>query len=221
MNKKEQAIKFRKLGWSYNKINSKLGVPKGTLSYWFKDLVFSSHIKEVNVENSKKKWAANITKYNKNRSVLARKRWSDIQSESVIGANKFAKDPLFLAGVFLYWAEGYKRGNWNVIFTNSDPEINRIMMRFFINVCNVPKEKIKAQIQVHEVEQVEKSVKYWSKCTNIHINNFSKTTIQKRISKKVVNNRLPYGTLRIKINDVLLVNKIKGWITWVSNNIGV
>lgn len=216
MDKKTEAIKLRKLGWSYNKISKKLDTPKGTISYWFKGLIFSEKIKEKNIQNSKIKWAANLTKYNKNRSVVARARWASVQAEANNNAPGLAKDPLFLAGVMLYWAEGYKKGNWNVIFTNADPEMNKIMMHFFVNVCCVPKEKIKCKIQVHSLTQVEKSLSFWSKCIGLPKSNFLKTTVQKHVTKNANYNPLVYGTLQIRINDVLLVNKIKGWIIWAT-----
>ena len=38
---KNQALKLRLLGKSYNEINKALGVPKATLSDWFADLQLS------------------------------------------------------------------------------------------------------------------------------------------------------------------------------------
>ena len=39
--KKEEAIKLRKQGFSYNEIKNKLGVPKSTLSGWFRDILLT------------------------------------------------------------------------------------------------------------------------------------------------------------------------------------
>src|SRR3989338_1911301 len=44
-------------------------------------------------------------------------------------ANTLTLKELKVAGVFLYWAEGYKRGHL-VDFTNSDVEIIKIFMKF-------------------------------------------------------------------------------------------
>jgi hypothetical protein len=215
MNKtiKPEAIKLRTLGESYNVISKKLNVPKGTLSYWFKNLRESKLTTKRNIAKAKKQWAANITKYNKKRSLIARKKWIDIQNKNTTLIKQINNNELMLIGTALYWAEGYKRGNWNVIFCNADPEMNKLMIKFFIKICKVPPEKIKAQIQLHNNIPPVSALKYWSKITGLTHSQFLKTVFYKNNSSKGMREKhLPYGTLRIRINDVVLVNKIKGWI---------
>jgi len=219
MNKKEQAEKLRLEGFSYNEINKKLGIPKSTLSFWLRDLKGSDKIKLNNVNKAKKKWAKNITAYNKKRSVEARKRWLVIQKDSSNKVTKISKKELFLIGVALYWAEGYKKGNWNVIFSNADARMNQIMMRFFLEICKIPKEKIKANIQIHKENQIKKSLIYWSKIINLPKKQFNKTVIvNSKSSKMKVKEELTYGTLQIRVNSVELVNKMKGWIEGMAIN---
>ena len=49
----------------------------------------------------------------------------------------------------LYWAEGGKTRKGMVRFSNSDPEMIKIMMAFFRKVCNAPKEKFRGYIHIH------------------------------------------------------------------------
>lgn len=216
---KDEAIKMRLSGCSYNEINKKLGVPKGTLSYWFKNIGRSSLITKRNTASAKKIWAANLTKYNKNRSKVARIKWVKIQNQSQKSISHLSKRELMLIGTALYWAEGYKRGNWNVIFSNSDIMTHKLMIRFFTTICDVPLSKLKGQIQTHDNISPEMAVDYWSKKLHIPRSQFLKTysTVSKT-SKHRRANHLPYGTLRIRINDVVLLNKIKGWIKGLSNS---
>src|SRR3989339_117846 len=212
MDIKQEAKRLRIKGLSYNVISRKLLVPKGTLSYWFKKDQRFKKITEKNVKAANFNAAINITKYNKKRSIIAREKWLEIEKQAQKEISKISKDDLFLIGVSLYWAEGYKRGNWNVVFTNSDSDMNVIMLRFFRVCCFVPKEKIRLHLQVHQKDQVEKSINFWANKLKMPRKFFLKTTIQKNVIKKNTKRRLPYGTLRIKINDVILVNKIRGWI---------
>lgn len=211
--KKEEAIKLRMAGQSYNEISKKLNVPKGTLSYWFKDLAVSEDIKRKNISAAKRKWSKSITDYNKKRSKIARRRWAQEQTEAAVDIKPFSLNDLKLVGAALYWAEGYKRGNWNVIFSNADPRMHKLMMKFFIKICGVPIDKIKAQVQTHHNVSVPVALKYWSGVIGLPMRQFLKTNISiSKSSKFKRGNRLPFGTLRIKIDDVRLVNRIKGWI---------
>ncbi|MFA5127718.1 MAG: hypothetical protein WC457_01795 [Patescibacteria group bacterium] len=221
---KDSAIKLRKKGLSYNIISNKLGIPKGTLSYWFKSLRGSAKITKTNTSKAKEIWAKNITIYNKSRSIRAREKWLEIQKNSRHEMASLSKHDLLFVGTALYWAEGYKKGNWSVIFSNSDPRMHQIMMRYFLEVCRVPLNKIKGQVQTHSNVDKKKAVAYWSKITRVPQRQFMKCNVSvPKSSKKVRGNTLPYGTLRIRINDVNLTNKIKGYILGLieSSTIGV
>lgn len=217
MNKKETATKLRLKGFSYNQINKRLNVPKGTLSYWFKNIKKSAEITKNNTTTAKKQWAKNIIAYNKQRSVLARRDWLVRQTDAKIEIKKLSSKELKLVGAALYWAEGYKRGNWSIVFCNSDPSMIKLMLVFFKKVCKVPLNKIKVQTQVHHNISIDGAHSYWKRVTHLGSSYFLRPIFQKNISSKSKRkNNLPYGTLRIKINDVRLVNKIKGWISGLA-----
>lgn len=218
MNKnREQAIEMRKCGCSYNEIIRKVKVSKGTLSYWFKGIKEFDLIKKNNIATAKDKWKENITKYNKNRSVIAREKWKMTQLSAQKDIKGLNLRELWLVGIALYWAEGYKRGNWNVIFCNADPDTNKLMMQFFLRICKVPVEKIRAQIQIHDNISEGKALGFWSKAVSLPKSQFLKSISQKnKASKGVRKNNCPYGTLRLRVNDVVLLNKIKGWISGLS-----
>ena len=172
---KTEALALRKSGKSYNVISKKLAVAKGTLSYWFKDIRESELIKKKNIAKAKNQWANNLIKYNKERSTLARKRWTMLQDENRASIHKINDKELMLIGIALYWAEGYKRGNWNVIFCNADPEMNRVMIKFFTKICKVPVDKIKVQIQLHNNVSPSQAERYWTHALKLKRSQFLKT----------------------------------------------
>lgn len=212
--KREKAIKLRKGGLTYNQISETLKVPKSTLCSWFKLLPFNDRVKKENYSKAQTKWAEALIKYNKGRAKISREKSSSEQIAAEKEIKEVSADILKIIGICLYWAEGYKKGRWSVIFSNSDPNMIKIMMRFFLEICLVDKKKIKGQIQIHKNVTEKEANEYWQKISGISINNFRKA--QKIISKsskgKRRPNTLPYGTFRIIINDVKIVNLIKGWI---------
>ena len=215
---KETAVCLREKGKSYNEINKLLGVPKSTLSIWLKGIEISPEAKRELWNDGRRKWAENFAIYNKKRSEIALEsaRFNQNVASRTIG--HLTKRELLLVGAALYWAEGDKKDRWNIRFCNSDPAIIKVMMDFFKKICYVKKNKFRAEIQIHP-NIVEKETKvYWSKITGIPTSQFIKTQIAISKSSKFKRpaNKLPYGTLRIKISDINLVNKLKGWILGLS-----
>ena len=215
--KKNQAIKLRKKGLTYNKISQELSIPKSTLFSWFKDLPDNEKIKKKNYSEAQKIWSKTLTDYNLEKAKESKKRAAQEQKKATLSIKKFNDEKLKILGAALYWAEGYKKSRWNLTFSNSDPEMIRIMMKFFLETCLVPLVKIKGQVQLHPNISQKKAEKYWQQISGIPIKQFRKPLIALTKSSKQVRNRntLPYGTFRIIINDVHIVNHIKGWINGI------
>lgn len=211
---KEVAIKLRKQGKSYNEINRILVIPKSTLSGWFRDLRFSKYIKIKLINEAKRKWARNITNYNKRRAAIILERARRIQDIESRKIKNISNKELWLLGTALYWAEGSKRERWQVRFTNSDPDMIRFIMRYFRNICNIKEEKFRLTLQIRPNVSEEKARRYWCNITKVSPSQFHKTlvAVSKTSKNKREPKRLPYGTLRISISDVSSVNKIKGWL---------
>lgn len=220
-NDKHRAIRLRQQGKSYNVISQQLSIPKSTLSYWFRDNAKSTLIKNKNISRSKKIWAKNITLYNKSRSKETRRKWIKKQRESSSEIKNINQYELKLIGTALYWAEGFKKTKYTLTFCNSDPDMIKIIMKFFRRICKVDESKFKAQVQIHPNVSEIAAKRYWSKISSIQGKRFRKsiTTISRSSKRKRDIHTLPYGTFRIHIHDVKLVHKIKGWIDGLKINI--
>jgi len=219
---KNLAIRLRKQGKSYNEIARILNAPKSTLSLWLRDVKMPPEIEKKFWDKTRKKWARSITQFNKKRGRLAKEKAKKLQKNAAKDIGALSERELFLMGAALYWAEGYKkRLRWTLQFCNSDPAMIKFMMKFFKEVCNVPKEKIKASAQIHPNVTPEKAINYWSRISGISKKQFTKTysRISSSSKQKRPSNRLPYGTLRIVICDTQMANKIKGWIQGIKNQV--
>lgn len=215
---KIQAIKLRKDGKSYNEINKILKIPKSTLSTWLKKFSFSEEIKNKNISASKKIWAQNITKYNKERSRKAILAAETIEKEAAREIPLLNKTMLKIIGSALYWAEGYKKSRWELLFCNSDPVMVKLMMQFFREICEVPEDKFRPQVQIHPNVSQEIAENYWANITNLDKKIFRKplTQISKSSKRKKPINTLPYGTFRIGVANSKVLSRIKGWIKGLS-----
>jgi len=223
---KKIAINLRKAGQSYLQISQTIGAPKSTLSYWLKNIKISKQAQEKISKRAYAKSVEALIKRNKNQTVIADLKAQDILKKSAAEAKKLINNKLFVAGVSLYWAEGYKKGAYgskykSVDFTNSDPEMIKVMMNFFRKFCKLKENKFKLLLMAHSNMNIEKSILFWSDITKLPISQFTKT--QTAISKsskfkRSINSLLP-GTIHIRIYDVAMFYKIIGWINGLKSNL--
>ena len=209
-NDQHLATKLRKKGVCYNKISRELGIPKSTLCYWFKNKLWSQEIKK---ELSRK--ALYIAKKRLRLINKARiekwKRWREEHRQ--IARKEFSclkKDPLFLAGLMLYWGEGdSKMENGLVRLSNTDSEMIRLFVGFLHRCCGVPREKIKAKLILYPDLNEEIGKKYWSKNAQIPSRQFRKTQF---IYGKHPTRRLAHGICDVYVCSRGLKEKIFTWL---------
>lgn len=145
--KKQQAIDLRKTGKSYSQIGNELEIPKSTLSLWLSEIKISKRAQALIDKRAYKKSTDALVKRNKQQTKLAQERAEVIRVAAKKEFLELSKDKMFLAGICLYWAEGYKKGaygsKWKCVdFANSDPEMIMLLMRFFCEKCGIEMSKI-------------------------------------------------------------------------------
>lgn len=227
-NDKFKAYKLRAGGRSYNEIYKLLGIPKSTLSEWFSDLILPQEAKDRLKKRVYQKSVQALIKRNSAQTYLAEKRSRETRNLSKTEIGQLNGRDLLMAGIALYWAEGYKRPQIRngkiktyhpVSLTNSDPNLVKLFLRFLRETCQVQESKIRAGLRIFEHQNENYLLDFWQKTTQIDSARFGK--IYKAISissqRKRPFNILPYGTIQIKVSDTSLYHKIMGWIDGLSN----
>jgi transposase-like protein len=212
---KEKAIQLRRQGKSYKQIRQELGIATSTLASWFKNEPWSQDIKT--------RLSAAVSWSNpKKLELLARansERWRLKHEEYRLAATKeferLKDDPLFLAGIMLYWGEGDKTAKNGVIrLGNSDPEMLKLFNLFLTKSIGVSQDKIYAWLLLYPdlVDSVQKN--FWSKTTSIPKERFKKSIfIKGRYPKK----RLSYGVCTVCVNSRALKERILKWLELYQN----
>ncbi len=212
---KEKAIQLRQLGKSYKQISNELGVPISTLAFWLKNEPWSQEIK--NRLSFQVSW--------KNPKVLEllaqanRERWKNKHEEYRIAAikefPKYKSDPLFLAGIMLYWGEGEKQSKSSVVrLSNSEPEMIKIFNLFLIKVLKISPEKISVWLLLYPdlIDSVQKN--FWSRAIGIPLERFKKSIY---IKGRHQTKRLSYGVCTIVVNSRALKERILKWLELYQN----
>lgn len=206
---KEKARKLRKQGKSINQIVTETGLSKASVSEWVRDIVLTKN--QRNKISQRGRSVESIEKRRLNR--LANEQ---IKRQAIIDLAKkdftnISLEQLKLIGIILYLGEGGKTKRI-VRLANSDPEIVKIMMRFFREICGVPENKFAGYIHTFAHANINKTEKYWSKITGIPRSKFYKTYIKPSSASLQKRNTLPFGTFDIYVCDTKLFLTIMGWI---------
>jgi hypothetical protein len=204
---KIKAIQLRKRGRGYSYILKQVHVSKSTLSLWLRDVKLTDKQKAILfIGRQKSKYAGA-----KARQQQRIEKTKKIIEQAIEESERLSDNPLFISGLMLYWAEGDKS---DVIehtkFTNSDPIMIKLIMRWFREICKVPENKFKITMHIHTLHCRPKIEKYWSKIIGVPLSQFYRTQI-KQTSLKHRRNPLYDGTCAISVQNRDLFRKIKGW----------
>jgi len=214
---RQNSIELRKKGFSIKEISQVLSVSKSSVSTWVRDVVLTDRQK--------------VSLMNKNNSIeiIEKRRRTRLKNEAdkkrvLINAasteiRSIDQNMLKMIGIALYWGEGGKTMKGMARISNSDPELVRISMRFFREVCEVKEDRFRAHIHIHSIKMVKEAQKYWSIVTGIPESQFYKTYVIKRKKLKNIRDTLKFGTIDVGVCDTKLLLKILGWIEGIKKQL--
>lgn len=226
MNSKyQEALKLRFQGKSYGEIKQLIGVPKSTLSSWFKNLEFPLTIQKI-LEEKGRITREPLMEFNRRRTEIIKDENKKIERHSFKDIHLLSRYELTLIGVALYWAEGYKiekqKTTAQICFANSDAYMVALFLRFLREIIEIPEEKLKVSAHIYPNINKESAIDFWSKITNIPKARFRATQQISKASKgKRSWNSLPFGTLKLTIHGRQYCYRVKGWINALKNQSGL
>lgn len=210
---RELAIQLRKDGNSYSQIKKALGISKSTLSDWLKNYPLSKErIKELRGKNERQ-----IERFRETMRGKREKRLKEVylqQKEKLLPLND---RELLLAGILLYWGEGSKYKMTFLGVSNTDPAIINFFIRWLDKSFEVPREKIKIQLQLYNDMDINTEIQYWSNILKIPTEQFNKPYIKKTSSQRINHKgSFGHGTCLARVNSVPLAEKMHMSIKVIS-----
>lgn len=125
-----------------------------------------------------------------------------------------------ILGAALYACEGTKfridnRGgkHYEVDFTNNNPKLISLFLKFLRVSIKAPEDKIKAQLFVYPDHDEDEVLRFWSKTTDIPLNRFNKVIHLTQKSGRF--KPAQYGTLKIRYHHKENFITIQGIISQV------
>lgn len=199
---RETARKLRQSGKTITEIAKKLKTGKTTVSYWCRDIVLTQTQIEKIKQRSKVNGLRGLAIYTEK---LRTSRLLRIAEANKLGFEKVKgidNRDLFIIGLALYWAEGYKKGNEEFGFTNSDPAMIKIIIHWLKKIYDIKKNQLILRISINKIHEARllPITKAWAKILGISIEQFTKPSLIQSVVKKIYPNNSDYlGTLRVKV----------------------
>lgn len=218
---KSRAIKLRLKGKSIRGIAKQIGSPASTISLWCRDIKLTKNQQEILDKNSKNPYYAGRGIYlNK----LKKKTASKIDRLRKIGikrVGKLTRRELFLTGVALYWAEGFKK-DVQAGLGSLDPGMIKFYIKW-LKVCFGYRNEdltFRVTANISHKHRIDDIQNYWSKLLGISIDQFRKTFFQNVKWKKTYENENEYfGVLRVKVRKSQdFLREIYGFIEGLKSN---
>ncbi len=217
--KYEIALQLRQTGISIRTIAKTLKISTSTASIWCRNIKLSDDQLEQLRKKSQNTLLLQALAQKKHLDKV--KRHESIIAQSLLELGNVTKRERFIAGIALYWAEGFKSlSEGRIGFCNSDPKMIKFMLYWFIETFNLQNEDfiLRAEFNIAHIEREREIQKYWSNITGIPLKQFNKSFYHKAKQLRDYSKRgIYYGVLRIRVrksSDFLV--KLRGLISGLS-----
>ncbi|MCL4253120.1 MAG: helix-turn-helix domain-containing protein [Anaerolineae bacterium] len=204
---REQARQLRAQGISIIQIAKQLGVSRGSVSAWVRDVPLTDEQMHQLAKNKGMSNGQRIgSSVNRDKALAQRKIWQDVGRAKAREGRDLHK-----TGCLLYWAEGAKGRN-QVIFVNSDPEMMKLFIRFLREELNVAEKDFIVIIHCHshEPDDWERITNYWLGILGLTQQNMRNLNVKKGSDTR--KNRLDNGICTLRVYSTELAMHIYGAI---------
>lgn len=213
---KEEVRSLRMQGLSLNQIFDETKVPKTTIRTWIYDIVLSKEQRyalrertQIALQEGRKK----AQKFNKEERLI-KERSLFTQGKSEV--SNLNDRELFLSGIALYWAEGFKNKHEHRLgFCNSDPYMIKFYLHWLEKCLGIGSDQVVLRLTLNYSykSKVNEIQDFWAKSLGVSLNQFTKPFFQTSKWKKQYNTKNYHGVLRVHVKDSLdHLLKMKGWI---------
>jgi hypothetical protein len=205
---KEKALELRREGKSYREIRAALGIPMSTLSKWFSGSEWSIGLRQKLVRDGASGRAARMRELNQVRGTRLARLYEQGREEARKEWAGMRHDPLFIAGLSLYWAGGDRTTKEQVRFSTADMDKAKFFMEFLKRPCGVPLEKIRASLTIYPGQDEQSNRRFWAFALGSGLR-FTKSAV---VPGPHSAQKLRYGICTLTVSSAYLKMKMQEWL---------
>ncbi|HVW80773.1 MAG TPA: hypothetical protein VHB69_07545 [Mycobacteriales bacterium] len=210
---RRKARELRAQGLTITEISEFLGVSKGTISPWIRDV--TAPRRESPARRERHMLARQAAARKLHERAVARSEAASASALRDVG--ELSDRELLLVGAALYWAEGTKEKPWRrsgrVIFINSDVTVLRVFLRW-LDLVGVTAADRCYRLNIHESAEVATHEQWWAAQLGLGDVEFQRATIKRHNPKPSRHNRGDsyHGCLTVSVRrSRALYDSITGW----------
>jgi len=209
LERKNKAIDLRKSGLSYRAIQKELGIPLSTLSNWFGGEEWSRKIAQNLMVESTKVSAVRLAQFKKARGFALQFSYAETKIEAPKEYKKFAKNPLFFAGLILYWVAGDQASKYYLRLKSADPQKIILFKKFLTEVLDLPNDSVSYHLTLSSGLKSPEIEQKWSEIAKIPLRSFTKSSFHRKPRGKTPN---PSSVCTITYSSRILKEKMLVWL---------
>jgi hypothetical protein len=205
---------------TYTEIATELGVSKGSVSLWVRDLPRTGRL---SYEQYRERQAEGVARFWDHERARRDRLRQVVVAGAACEVGPLTDRETLIAGAVAYWCEGSKRKPHRradrVVFINSDPGLVRLFLRF-LTVAGVDSGRISCRLHIHESADVLSTGQYWRELTGLPAEQFQRPTLKRRNPRTNRHNTGEQyrGCLRIEVRQgAALYRRIEGWAAGAMN----
>jgi len=207
--KYEEAIQFRKRGFTYSEIAKIVGVSKSTVSNWLAKKPFSKKVRSENTQRAARENVKRISLVNKARNAERKARYAEASRAAATEYRHYKKDPLFVSGVVAYASVGDTKDPSRIRLTSHDPFLHSVFLQFAFTYLGVEKDEVRFWLLLYSNLNEKKCMNFWSKRIKLSAGQFHKSQF---ILQKTKSEGLQHGTGNTIIGNTVLKKRLLRWI---------
>lgn len=205
----EEAVRFRKQGFTLEEVARICGVSKSTVSKWFKNKAFSKEVTKQNKRRSGIENAKRLKLVHKARSGERQKRYAEIERSAVTEYRHYCTNPLFIAGIIAYQTLGDSKSPHSIRLSSTDMQMHALFIRFAKEFLGVESKQVKHWLFLYQGQSEERSMRKWKQATGLPYAQFYKTQYAQTVAnKKTLHN----GVGNTIIGSTVLKRKLDKWL---------
>lgn len=204
---KDAAVSLRKTGMSMTVIERKLGIPRSTLSGWFKGVKLTEEQRTRLMKNSRDGWKkARESAVSAHKAARAQRlAQAKHEAEKTLADIDITDAVLELAFAMLYFGEGAKKGGTAI--ASSDPVILRFVLIALQRCFGIKRTTVRCDLHLRMDQDAELTKNYWSQELNIPIDRFNYVAFDKRTTGKATYSHYK-GVCVISCGNIAIQRKI-------------
>ena len=166
----ELGRELRSLGLSYGEIMGLIDVKKSTLATWCRDVELTpEQVAAIKERRAPEPGIPRDTQRKRRREIEL------IRAQARLEAERLVLDPFWVAGVALYWGEGFKTQN-QLGMANADPAALRLFMRWAD--LHLGASGYSANLNLHADNDEQAAKAHWMVELGLGLSDFTKTFIK-------------------------------------------